>query len=383
MTACKWPQVRNHATGRCKKPCGKHQGVSPNTGKCVTKTYLEAKRIKGDFTKKEYLRAIRDDGITRRDGRSRRSGARATSSLNDYGDFNFTEYDYKEKPRNRYSYSSKYRDNIRDGLVRDKSCPQGWRNRLTWRCKTPCEPGKVINPLTMGCVTKAYAELISPKDFDDYDTDEDDADAANLKWTPTTHQTSSVPHTDDDMKKFINDSQLGVADLRVLRGLALGATKGNDIYGIYSPSKRQQCDKNTLISLFSSEEAKCGFRNLTKKPTEVSDLLKFAGEDYVVSASADKCSDYLGATEINDAFQVMQKFSKGNYRTATVCKEGVLRTLYRVDGKGFAGVTQEQFDSFKDDEGNVDYEATANFLNHVNVNRVSFAYHKFDKQTSV
>lgn len=221
-------------------------------------------------------------------------------------------------------------------------------------------------------------------DFDDYDTDEDDPDAANLKWTPTTHQTASVPHTDDDMKKFINDSQLGVADIRTLRGLQEGIEpKGSTIYGIYSPSQRQGCDRNTLLGLFSTPQTKCGFKNLTKDATQVWELVKYGGNDHVVFAESGGCSNFLNANTINGLLGGYQTMPKGEYRLVNACNEGLWKLLVRVNGKPFVKIDQDHIDSFKDNAGNFDFDAVSNALNHINVNRISIAYHKFDEQTKV
>lgn len=140
MVACKYPQVRNYATGRCRTPCKNHQAINPATGRCVTKTYLKALRHNGDLTDSEYRSTIRDDGITRRSDylAKRRSGysGKTRDEFSAYGDFDYSEFEYKEPRKSAYGYGrSAYgygrrargrgRDNahdLRDMLVADKHC---------------------------------------------------------------------------------------------------------------------------------------------------------------------------------------------------------------------------------------------------------------------
>lgn len=40
MPSCSVGKTRSRSTGRCRKPCERHQAINPATGRCVTKNYL-------------------------------------------------------------------------------------------------------------------------------------------------------------------------------------------------------------------------------------------------------------------------------------------------------------------------------------------------------
>ena len=395
MVACKYPQVRNWETGRCKAPCKANQAVNPETGRCVTKTYLKALHIRGDLGTRDYRSALRDDGITRRDGRSRRSGGSRRLSygtrdeFSDLGDFNFTEYDYKE-PRGYFGYSRG--DNIkdlRDMLVDDPDCWPRKRNLATGRCKTPCEPGYAINPRTGGCVTIEY--LISIDLYDPYlIEDEEDTMAANLKWFPSDVQTLAT-HDNADMKRLIGNSTLGVADLKTLRGINQSGP-GVQLFGIYSPAHRTACDLSVFRSLIGSNLSNCGLRRVVQfgqppplppapagvaaipgnpltVPEILADTMNNVGQDFV----------FITGQVINMATfsTIFAAFAGRDMKIALIDQGGVWRLIHRNTGAAPALPPPVVF------QANVsDSKKLAEALDNHWKNSVSVTFHPWDRQTS-
>lgn len=406
MVACKYPQVRNWETGRCKAPCRADQAVNPDTGKCVTKTFLKAAHIRGDLGTSEYRSALRDDGITRRDGRSRRSGGPRRLSygtrdeLSEYlgEDVDFTEFDYKEPRRyGRLGYSGySRRDNakdLRDMLVDDPDCYPRKRNLRTGRCKTPCPPGYAINPETLQCVTIEY--LISIDLYDPwYEEDEEDYMAANLKWFPSTIQ-SEAAHDNADMKTLIRSSELGVGDLRTLRGIELAGT-GPQLVGIYSRGSRVKCEQNVLRAIITSAQANCGLRNVKQvgvpspvaappgvnvipnpnPPPTLQELLNEAvlnaGMDYAFVTGL-----LMTAATIGQVFNAAGAAGRDT-RLAVIDREGVFKFVIRHTGAGLNVPLPAVFTAAGNDKTKL-----AEALDRHWKDVVSVAYHPWDSQTSV
>ena len=385
MVACKYPQVRNYETGRCKAPCKAHQARNPANGNCVTKTFLKALHIRGDLGTSEYRAALRDDGITRRDGRSRRSGGPVSRSaprstrfeFDKYGDFDFTEFDYKE-PKTRKSYGKSYgkdseRD-LRDMLVYDKRCHPRKLNLATGKCRKPCDPGYAINYRNGRCVT---IEHLLKLDMEEYVEDEDDDMAENIKWYPSTVQTTAN-HTDAEMKKLINNSKLTVADLKVMSGIEMAGSNSDHsvILGIYSHGQRKACDESLVKSLASDKLKKCGMRRVTF-PTQEDAAGKFV--DTIVVAEADFVFLYDSDTKFGSGF--LSYFlgeitnMEINVRLALVEGHGVWRIVCSRAVKKFQDVpTQEQMNKYG-------RKQLAEELDKYYENQVSFSYHPFDAQT--
>ena len=390
MVACKYPQVRNWETGRCKAPCRADQAVNPDTGRCVTKTYLKALHIRGDLGTSTYRSALRDDGITRRDGRSRRSGGTRSLSygtrdeFSDLGDFNFTEYDYKE-PRG-YSRGDNAKD-LRDMLVDDPDCYPRKRNLMTGRCKTPCEPGYAINPRTGGCVTIEY--LISIDLYDPYlIEDEEDSMAANLKWFPSIVQ-SEASHDNADMKTLLRSSELGVGDLRTLRGIELAGT-GPQLVGNYSRGNRVKCEQNVLRAIITSAQANCGLRNVEQVGVQppvaafagvpnaprtlrelVEEKVRLAGGDYTFATGVGVTSEAIGM--IFSAHRAAAQ----DTRFAFIDREGVFKFVIRHTGTGLTPPPATVFTTAGNDK-----QKLAEALDRHWANFVSVAYHPWDSQTN-
>lgn len=401
MVACKYPQVRNWETGRCKAPCRADQAVNPDTGRCVTKTFLKAAHIRGDLGTSDYRSALRDDGITRRDGRSRRSGGPrrltygARDEFSDLGDFNFTEFDYKEPRRyGRLGYSGYSRgDNakdLRDMLVDDPDCYPRKRNLRTGYCKTPCDPGYAINPRTGGCVTIEF--LISRDLYDPlYIEDEEDPMAANLKWFPSIVQ-SEASHDNADMKTLLRSSELGVADLRTFRGIELAGT-GPQIVGNYSRGNRVNCEQNVLRAIISSAQANCGFRNVEQvgvlaagtvpefggvpnlAPTLVELVNKnvpLAGGDYTFATGVGVTSEAIAMVF------TAQRPTEQDARFAFIDREGVFKFVIRHSTTGLTPPPATVFTAAGNDK-----KKLAEALDRHWANFVSVAYHPWDSQTSI
>lgn len=210
--SCPKGKVMNRETGRCRKPCERHQARNPETGKCVTKN---------------YLRRIQRKSHGRYD---------KLSSLTPYG----------RGSRNDY----------RDGLVPDPLCYPRKRNIHTGYCKTPCGHGRAINPATGNCVTLNYLLQLNPA-F--YDTDDDDEMTADILFTPTTLGTYENAVT--KMDGFTN-TMLTENDLAVMKA----AYTHHPLAGVYSPKERKNCTppKSSSSPWETSAKSSCGL-TITEK----------------------------------------------------------------------------------------------------------------------
>lgn len=251
MVACQYPQRRNPATGRCKKPCSNHQAINPRTGRCVTKTYLKSLR------------------------RQTYGGA----DLTYVGSAAFS---------NPYFGATNSTRDARQGLVYDAACYPRKRNLLTGRCKTPCDYGYAINPATDRCVTKEYLRRLNP---DDYDTDDDDDMVSRILFTPTDIGSHAIMvnlpdymNSDSLMiaagsdasasnasvktdKQLLASSALSKADIGVMSGIFKSSAKDakpSFLAGTYSPKLRKQSCGRTDISSHSE----CGIANIAKEIDE-------------------------------------------------------------------------------------------------------------------
>ncbi|CAM9107180.1 unnamed protein product [Sphacelaria rigidula] len=394
MVACKYPQVRKWETGRCKTPCRADQAINPDTGRCVTKTYLKALHIRGDLGTSDYRSALRDDGITRRDGRSRRSGGpvrrltnqRRTNDdqfgLNKLGDFDYSDFEYKERAitpyrarKTRGYYGSDNERDLRDLLVADPDCYPRKLNLLTGRCKTPCPPGYAMSPKTQRCVTIEY--LLS-QDLDYYIEDGDDWMAESIKWYPSTVQTLAN-HTDADLKKLINESRLTVSDLKVMSGIESVMT-GHAVMlvGNYRHGQRKACEESLVRSLVTSKVAQCGLRNVEHFTGSEDDgqllvnhKIDNAGEDYTFVFSrkvfgSDVLRQILGMVygrTITAKFAIIE--SHGVWRI--ICPRGLsflpqVPTQDDMNAQGGRKKLAEELDKYFK-------------------NKISISYHPFDAQT--
>lgn len=256
--ACKYPQQRNWLTGRCKTPCKNHQAINPNTGRCVSKTYLQTLNSVGAITPGEYAHAKSNNGVYKRN----------QVSFNDY--YDDSDYNYGID-----AYDKELSDE-RDGLVEDPSCYPRKRNILTGYCKTPCEAHQAINPATGQCVSKAYLMHLNPVL---YDEDEDCTMAANLIFSPSIDQSLASAKT-EEMKELIKTSCFTLADVRVARGIQLGST--GPMCGIYSHSQRKSCDDSAIKKALTSDLKACGISHPGAfTPEKFQELVKKAGNDFV------------------------------------------------------------------------------------------------------
>lgn len=385
MVACKYPQVRNWETGRCKAPCRADQAINPNTGRCVTKTYLEALHIRGDLGTSDYRAALRDDGITRRDGRSRRSGGpvrrprrltnRDQFGFNKLGDFDYSDFEYKAvTPYRARGYSDNERD-LRDLLVDDPDCYPRKLNLLTGRCKTPCPPGYAMSPKTQRCVTIEYLLSQNP-DF--YIEDGDDWMAESIKWYPSTVQTLAN-HTDANLKKLVNDSRLTVSDLKVMSGIeAVMTGHGVMLVGNYRHGQRKACEESLVRSLVTSKVAQCGLRNVEHftgleedGQLLVNHKIRNAGEDYTFifsrkvfgSDGLQQILEMVYGQTITAKFAIIE--SHGVWRI--ICPTGLsllpqVPTQDEMNAQGGRKKLAEELDKY--------YK-----------NKISISYHPFDAQT--
>lgn len=211
--SCEAGQTRSRSTGRCRKPCERHQAINPATGRCVSKNYLRKlqRECHGE-----------DDALYAPYG---------TGSKKDY----------------------------RDGLVPDPLCYPRKRNIYTGYCKTPCGTGRAINPATGNCVTLRYLRSLNPND---YDTDYDDESAAEILFTPTDlSYDNNVTDSVEGFKRF-KGKTLTEMDLVILHAayevhedIATTKTRRAYVVGAYSPDARKEnC----------SEVAKSGFNDKSK-----------------------------------------------------------------------------------------------------------------------
>lgn len=243
MPACEYPQTRNWATGRCRKPCSKHQAINPTTGKCVSKTYLKClnRETCGDLDLTYAEDMSLDDKNLERD--------------------------------------------LKQGLVDDPECFPRKRNIHTGYCKTPCQDGYAMNPRTGGCVTLEFLKCLDPED---YDTDDDDEMAAKILFTPTDISSKQLvvnlpAHDGSDRvvafgndtldrsiktsDKLLSTSHVGVADTAVMRGIfesAVNAKGARTLAGTYDPAKRKlSCGRSDI-----SSHAECGITTVSSSMNE-------------------------------------------------------------------------------------------------------------------
>lgn len=390
MPACQYPQVRNWSTGRCRTPCKNHQAINPDTGRCVTKTYLKAKHYEGDLTDYEYRSALQDDGITRRHSSRRPSSSRSyvDRAVDRLGDFDYSDFEYKQrKPRSygsRYYGRSRYGDNrsdLRDLLVADDHCYPRKLNLLTGRCKTPCEPWEAINPATGRCVTKEYLESL---DWDLYDSDEEDDMAENIKWSPSTYQTRERHSSNGVLTSLIDASHLNVADLRTLRGLQQVSQNNLNgppviVVGHYSPSQRKWCDKSSIMSVLHSDAEKCGFKNaevIDDAPSDkLENMMKSSGKNFTFVSGLSLNHEVLAeavatATGKSIKFALIDArgvwrilVAKTDVKRETNELEAELRPLFSKDGQNRKKLASKLDKHFED--------------------KVSISYHEFDDQTKL
>lgn len=383
MPACQYPQVRNWSTGRCRTPCKNHQAINPDTGRCVTKTYLKAKHYQGDLTDGEYRSALQDDGITRRYSSHRPYSSRSyvDRAVDGLGDFDYSDFEYKErKPR---SYGSRYygRSRYEDVLVDDDNCFPRQLNLSTGRCKTPCEPWEAINPETGRCVTKEYLYSL---DWDLYDSDEEDDMAENIKWSPSTYQTRERHNGNGVLAKLIDASHLNVADLRSLRGLHQVSQNNLNgppvrVVGHYSPSQRKWCDKSSIMRVLHSDAEKCGFKNAevvdNVPSSKMKDVMKGSGKNFTF-VSGPSLNEKVIAEILTAATGKSIKFvlidprgvwrilvAKADVKRETNELEAELRPLFSKDGQNRKKLANKLDKHFEDE--------------------VSISYHEFDDQTKL
>ena len=216
--SCEAGQTRSRSTGRCRKPCERHQAINPATGRCVSKNYLRKlqRECHGE-----------DDALYAPYG---------TGSKKDY----------------------------RVGLVPDPLCYPRKRNIYTGYCKTPCGTGRAINPATGNCVTLRYLRSLNPND---YDTDYDDESAAEILFTPTDlSYDNNVTNSVEGFKRF-KGKTLTEMDLVILHAAYNVHTGLNlkHIVGAYSPDARKEnCSEVAKSGFSDSNYSVCGLTDVSK-----------------------------------------------------------------------------------------------------------------------
>ena len=217
--ACKYPQRRNPRTGRCKKPCARHEAVNPATGRCVTKSYLKSLRWRGYDSDDE-----------------------------------FSYFGYKP-----------YSDDLDDGLVSDSSCkPPKKLNIFTGKCKTPCGPHRMRSPRTGQCVTKRFLRSL---DYNMYDTDDDDYLLSETLFYPRMSYIDMIARSNGKKKltELVQESGLTVNDITVMLQVKIGAEMGRlNLYGVYDRKSRMLCDESTIHNFVKdlTSGSKCGLSML-------------------------------------------------------------------------------------------------------------------------
>lgn len=207
--ACKYPQKRNWKTGRCKKPCARHEAVNPATGKCVSKSYLR--------------------------------------SLHWY-------YDSDEDEFEEY-------DDLADGLVPDSSCKAPTKlNIFTGKCRTPCGPHRMINPSTGQCVTKAYLRSL---DYELYDSDEDDYLLSERLFYPRMSRIGLIARLfgKNYLAELVRLTALTNNDMTVMESIKKGIVDTLDkpaLVGVYDGLLRKKCETFTLSKLINTKLGECG-----------------------------------------------------------------------------------------------------------------------------
>ena len=225
MVACRYPQRRNPLTGRCKKPCARHQEVNPDTGKCVSKSYLRSVKWRGYDS---------DD------------------------DFSYLGY----KPYSDLTYSD-----LNDKLVYDPGCkPPQMLNLRTGRCKTPCGPHQVVNKYTGKCVSRKHMRSV---DYNMYDTDDDDYMLSETLFFPRMSYIDRLAsiYGKTDLRDLNNETALTLNDMRVMEQLKIGndeITEQKSLCGVYDCMNRLKCATSTVQGLISSltKSSQCGLSKL-------------------------------------------------------------------------------------------------------------------------
>lgn len=271
--ACPPGKTRSPYTGYCRKPCARHQAINPDTGKCVTKNYL------------------------RRIQRESRGNCDRIYSLG-------SSRDYK------------------DGLVADAACYPRKRNIYTGRCKTPCGPGRAINPKTGNCVTLRYLRMLNPED---YDTDGDDDMAARILFTPT--DLCTKPGIIDAYDKDgLKSSKITDNDLIVMKSVLEVQQKfaGNNptwlVYGVYNPAERKEACGSVLTD---EGKSSCGLSNVYFNTAE-------SVRDIIIN---------IGGVTASDVFLFAARTEKTiPPDVLRAVKEAALKTNVRLLFAGYYGV---------------------------------------------
>lgn len=223
IISCDAGQTRSRSTGRCRKPCERHQAINPATGRCVSKNYLRKlqRECHGE-----------DDALYAPYGKG---------SKKDY----------------------------RDGLMPDPLCYPRKRNIYTGYCKTPCGTGRAINPANGNCVTLCYLRSLNPND---YDTDYDDESAADILFTPTDLSTPYDNNVTNNVEGFttFKGKTLTEMDLVILHAAydvhaGLGRTVRQYVVGAYSPDARKEnCSEVAKSGFNDSNYSVCGLTDVSR-----------------------------------------------------------------------------------------------------------------------
>lgn len=413
--ACEYPQYFNPMTGRCRKPCSRHQAINPLTGRCVTKTYLQTLQLSGLVSPEDYLEDL---------------SSFSSRAISPYGNLGFSYTDKSTTPRGVYPrrfYYNKDREDRRDMLVNDSACYPRKRNLLTGMCKKPCPPGKMINPFSGNCVYEENMPRVRRnrriklktlyRRINDYDTDEDDKAASDIVLTPSDTKLKEI-HTNKEMRTLIENSELTVADLKILRGFMVGLNHDNTerALGIFSSKNRKQCDQSTLQSLFKTPEQKCGFSDIKEfeDDKDMFDRIKKARFDFVLDGARKSFKQLFQEENILGEYieffnknkgSTDDKIGSGQYRVAVVFKKGVIRMCLRFDStadkpfsdlpkssllqydKTFEDVKKEDEKEKKEEQEEKDKESKPRInkvllsINHAYVNKIAFSYHEFNELT--
>lgn len=215
--SCPAGQTRNRSTGRCRKPCERHQAINPATGRCVSKNYLNKIR--------------------------RQPSGPCDNVYAPYGRGSAKDF--------------------RDGMVPDPACWPRMRNVYTGYCKTPCGPGRAINPATGNCVTLRYLKMLHPND---YDTDDDDEMVAPILFTPTSITANGQYANEVSKLSGFKTNLLTENDIAVMKGVYQAAN--DNVGGAYSPDARKENCKESAFSMADQGPfSLCGLSAVTTKTT--------------------------------------------------------------------------------------------------------------------
>lgn len=392
MTACIPPQERNWATGRCKKPAEPHEGVNPFTKKPVTKTHLWAMHFKGELSKDQLRSALKDDGITRRYGATRTlklpeytfpSYSKSTSPRRGRYDTGtlFPEFSDSATSKNDlYDYDYDYDEYEYDDY--DDYEPDYRRYRYVYRKDIP----------------STHNDRLRALDYNMYASDEEDEDAGNIKWSPSTNETKETHEDNKVLVKLINSSKLNVADLRTLRAAQLttldnksGKFGSRELIGYYEPSERRRCDQKSIVDHMksflknnSSKINRCGFDEMEWKKREsisednLQSKFEEAKDKFVIRTGKD-----VAPSTFEDFVQIIidDSLIKKNVKFLLITNVGVWRILipsskvkvevgdYDIDKKIFEN-SKNIFDLAK----TIDTKFKE---------KVSVSFHMFDTQTGM